>query len=70
MDSTVLFNSLEEIHFASHLDSVFDQVLIQHNITNSLRVKRDEDSFTQTIFQVRSHLICFSNFGNFSLLIL
>ena len=53
MNPQNLFDNFEEIQFATQLNSVFDQVLIQHNITESLRVKRDEDSFTQTIFQVR-----------------
>ena len=55
MELQSVFDNLEDIALANHLNSVFDQVLIQHNVTESLeRAKRDEkDSFTQTIFQVR-----------------
>merc|ERR1712045_123921 len=53
MEPQSLFENLEDLALANHLNLVFDQVLIQHNITESLeRVRRDEkDSFTQTIFQ-------------------
>ena len=55
MEPLSVFGNLEGVALACHLNSVFDQVLIQHNVTESLeRVKRDEkDSLTQTIFQVR-----------------
>lgn len=61
MEPQSLFENLEDLALANHLNLVFDQVLIQHNITESLeRVRRDEkDSFTQTIFQVRKMKITF-----------
>ena len=71
MEPLSVFDNLEDIALAYHLNSVFDQVLIQHNVTESLeRAKRDEkDSFTQTIFQVRQFkiLIYLSSFLPFSL---
>ena len=69
MEPQSLFENLEDLALANHLNLVFDQVLIQHNITESLeRVRRDEkDSFTQTIFQVRKMKITFRNSVLFSL---
>ena len=71
MEPQSLFENLEDLALANHLNLVFDQVLIQHNITESIeRVRRDEkDSFTQTIFQVRQFkiLIYLSSFLPFSL---
>ena len=69
MEPQSLFENLEDLALANHLNLVFDQVLIQHNITESLeRVRRDEkDSFTQTIFQVRKLKIDYRNSVLFSL---
>ena len=69
MEPQSLFENLEDLALANHLNLVFDQVLIQHNITESLeRVRRDEkDSFTQTIFQVRKLKLTYRKSVLFSL---
>ena len=69
MEPQSLFENLEDLSLANHLNLVFDQVLIQHNITESLeRVRRDEkDSFTQTIFQVRKLKLTYRKSVLFSL---
>ena len=47
MEPLSVFDNLEDIALAYHLNSVFDQVLIQHNVTESLeRAKRDESRET------------------------
>lgn len=49
-----LFANTTDLVLAQQLNSAFDDILLQHGLRDDHKVKRDEPSFVQTVFQVRN----------------